>query len=66
MVELAASLLLLMPATAPIGAFIAMGVMSGAIMSHLLVLGIDVKGDGGLVLTWKLIVSPARTLAWEQ
>ena len=26
-----------------------MGVMAGAILSHLVVLGIDVKGDGGLL-----------------
>jgi len=48
-VELIASLLLLLPATAPIGAFVTMGVMAGAIGSHLVILGIDVKGDGGLL-----------------
>ena len=26
-----------------------MGVMAGAILSHLVILGIDVKGDGGLL-----------------
>ena len=26
-----------------------MGVMAGAIVSHLLILGIEVKGDGGLL-----------------
>jgi putative oxidoreductase len=48
-VELVASLLLLVPATASIGAILTMGVMSGAIASHLVVLGIEVKGDGGLL-----------------
>src|SRR6266542_5431244 len=48
-VELIASLLLLLPATAPIGAFVTMGVMAGAIGSHLVILGIDVKDDGGLL-----------------
>lgn len=48
-VELIASLLLLVPATIPFGAMLTMGVMAGAIMSHLLILGIDVKGDGGLL-----------------
>ena len=48
-IELIASLLLLVPATAPVGAIITMGVMGGAIVSHLTVLGIDVKGDGGLL-----------------
>jgi len=48
-VELIASLLLLVPSTAPIGAIVTMAVMSGAIASHLVILGIDVKGDGGLL-----------------
>ena len=48
-IELIASLLLLVPATAPVGAIVAMGVMVGAIVSHLTVLGIEVKGDGGLL-----------------
>ena len=47
--ELIASLLLIVPATASIGAILTMGVMAGAILSHLVVLGIDVKGDGGLL-----------------
>ena len=32
-----------------IGALLALGVISGAIVSHLTVLGIAVKGDGGLL-----------------
>jgi hypothetical protein len=48
-VELVASLLLLVPATASIGAILTVVVMSGAIASHLVVLGIEVKGDGGLL-----------------
>jgi putative oxidoreductase len=48
-VELIASLLLLVPATASLGAVLTMGVMGGAIASHLLVLGVEVKGDGGLL-----------------
>lgn len=48
-VELIASLLLLVPSTASIGAIVTMGVMVGAIVSHLVILGIDVNGDGGLL-----------------
>jgi hypothetical protein len=48
-VELVASVLLIMPATVSIGALVAMGVMAGAIASHVVVLGIEVKGDGGLL-----------------
>jgi putative oxidoreductase len=47
--ELIASSLLVVPATASIGAFLTMGVMAVAILSHLFILGIDVKGDGGLL-----------------
>lgn len=47
--ELIASLLLIVPATASIGAILTMGVMAGAVLSHLFVLGIEVKGDGGLL-----------------
>ena len=48
-IELIASLLLMVPATVSIGALVAAGVMAGAIVSHLAILGIEVKGDGGLL-----------------
>ena len=48
-VELVASLLLLVPRTAALGALVAIGVLGGAILSHLFILGIDVQGDGGLL-----------------
>jgi len=48
-IELIASLLLMVPATVSIGVLVSMGVMAGAIVSHLVVLGIEVKGDGGLL-----------------
>lgn len=47
--ELVAALLLLVPATAPFGALLTMGLMAGAIGSHLTILGIEVQGDGGLL-----------------
>ena len=53
-VELIAGLMLLVPATASLGAALAMGVMAGAIASHILVLGIEVKGDGGLLFALAL------------
>ena len=55
-VELIASILLLVPATASIGAATAAGVMAVAIVSHLTVLGIEVDGDGGLLFGLALIV----------
>lgn len=48
-IELAASILLLVPATAALGAILTIGVMAGAIGSHLVILGIAVKDDGGLL-----------------
>jgi hypothetical protein len=54
--ELAASVLLLIPSTAALGALLAMGLMAGALISHLTVLGIAVKGDGGLLFLLALIV----------
>jgi len=48
-VELIAAILLLIPSTAWLGAFLALGVSSGAIFSHLTQLGFVVKDDGGLL-----------------
>jgi putative oxidoreductase len=47
--ELFAAILLLVPGYAPFGALLSLGVISGAIVSHLTKLGIEVKGDGGLL-----------------
>jgi hypothetical protein len=54
--ELFASILLLTPWTATLGAVLSLGVMSGAIVSHLTVLGIEVQGDGGLLFALAIIV----------
>jgi hypothetical protein len=47
--ELVAAVLLLVPGTVWLGALLAMGLMAGAAMSHLVFLGIAVRGDGGLL-----------------
>ena len=54
--ELIAALLLLVPRTAWLGAVLSLGVISGAIMSHLTVLGIAVHGDGGTLFAMAVIV----------
>ena len=54
--ELVAAALLLYPRTAAIGAVLALGVMSGAIISHLTVLGLEVKNDGGLLFVLAIVV----------
>lgn len=45
--ELVASILILIPKTAAYGALLTLGVISGAIFSHLTLLGIEVENDGG-------------------
>jgi hypothetical protein len=61
-IELVAAALLLYPPTAAIGAVVAMGVMAGAIMSHLTILGIEVKGDGGLLFALAVAVFVASAI----
>ncbi len=55
-VELIAALLLFVPSLVPVGAGIALGVISGAIFFHLTKLGIVVQDDGGLLFGLALIV----------
>ena len=55
-IELAASILLLSPRFVWMGAVMAIVVMSGAILSHLTVLGIEVQGDHGLLFALALTV----------
>lgn len=54
--ELIAAVLLLLPATTALGALLALGVISGALVSHLTKLGIEVQGDGGLLFGLALVV----------
>ena len=63
-VELIAVVLLLIPGTAWLGALLALGTITGAIMSHLTMLGIVVKDDGGLlfILAVTVFVLSAVTL----
>lgn len=49
--ELLAAILILIPRTTWIGALVGSGIMTGAILSHLLILGIVVKNDGGLLFS---------------
>ena len=54
--ELIACVLLLTPRTVPLGALLALGVISGAIVCHLTKLGIVVKDDGGLLFALAIVV----------
>lgn len=57
-VELIASILLLVPSTVPYGAFLSLGVISGAIVSHLTKLGISLPAvdDHGELFTLAVVV----------
>lgn len=55
-VELIASVMLLIPSTRLWGAILGVGVMGGAILSHLFVLGVQVNNDGGKLFMLALIV----------
>ncbi|MBN8826874.1 MULTISPECIES: DoxX family protein [unclassified Spirosoma] len=56
-IELIASILILIPRTSWIGAGIGLGVMAGAILAHLTVLGIDILGDGGYLFFLGVVVA---------
>jgi putative oxidoreductase len=55
-VELIAAILLLTPRFTWLGSLLALGVMAGAILSHLTILGIEVQGDKGLLFALALTV----------
>jgi uncharacterized membrane protein YphA (DoxX/SURF4 family) len=57
--ELIASILILIPKTSLYGALIALGVMIGAIATHLFVLGIVVMDDGGQLFINAVLVTLA-------
>jgi len=55
-IELVTAILLLIPASVSLGAVFALGTVSGAILSHLTILGIVVKNDGGLLFALAVTV----------
>jgi hypothetical protein len=63
--ELLASVLLFVPGAAGLGAAIALGVIAGALASHLGPLGIEVMGDGGLLFGLAcLVLAGSATVLW--
>lgn len=60
--ELVAVALLLYPRTPALGAVLALGLMSGAVLSHLTRLGIEVQGDGGLLFALALTTLAAAVV----
>ncbi|WP_394750927.1 DoxX family protein [Spongiimicrobium salis] len=63
--ELIASILLLIPKTVWAGATLAVGILAGAILMHLTLLGIEVQGDeGGLFYTGILLFVLGLVILW--
>lgn len=60
--ELIASVLLLIPSTIVFGAILAAGIMAGAILSHVFILGISVEDDGGLLFAYAVITFTASLI----
>lgn len=54
--ELVAAILLLIPKTIWVGAILTLGVITSAIMSHFCFIGIDYKGDGGVLFGLAVVV----------
>ena len=54
--ELVASILILIPRTTAFGAVLALGLMGAALFFHLTKLGIAVRGDGGQLFIYALLV----------
>jgi len=63
-VELVASILILWPAFSWLGSLLVMGTAAAAILFHLIILGIDVQGDHGLLfaLAWAVLIASAINL----
>jgi hypothetical protein len=57
-----AAILLVIPATSWLGALLALGVMAGALVTHLFVIGIEVLGDHGQLFAYAVIISVASAV----
>ncbi|HLA52329.1 MAG TPA: DoxX family protein [Flavitalea sp.] len=60
--ELIASILVLIPPMSVYGALLSAGIMAGALLSHVFVLGIEVQNDGGQLFIYALIVLVASII----
>lgn len=62
--ELVASILILIPSLVWVGSLLAVGLMAGAVMMHVTILGIEVKGDGGQLFIYAIVVLLCGTYAF--
>ncbi|WP_109830450.1 DoxX family protein [Reichenbachiella versicolor] len=66
-VELLASILIILPKRSLIGALLASGVMLGALISHVFFIGISVDGDGGILMFLATIVLLSSVkIIWDE
>ena len=54
--ELITSILLLIPKTTYLGSALGIGIMAGAIFSHLTIIGVESQGDGGQLFLYAVTV----------
>ncbi|MBB6460020.1 DoxX family protein [Flammeovirga kamogawensis] len=65
--ELIASILILIPRTTWLGAGLTLGIIGGAIVMHLTVIGIEVNGDGGSLFFLAIITEILSGIVlWDQ
>lgn len=55
-VELIAAILILIPRTIWLGALLTLGTISGALVTHLTKIGIEVQGDGGTLFFMAVLI----------
>ncbi|MCZ8157319.1 MAG: DoxX family protein, partial [Leptospira sp.] len=67
-IELLVCVLFVFPGTVWLGAFMGLGTMFGAMISHIFILGIEVEKDGGLLfsLATFCFIGSAILLVWER
>lgn len=61
-IELIIAFFILLPKTSLIGMLASLGIILGAVFSHVLVLGVNVSNDGGGLFTLAIIVLIASTI----
>jgi uncharacterized membrane protein YphA (DoxX/SURF4 family) len=60
--ELIAAILILIPRTIWLGALLTLGIISGAIVTHLTKIGIEVNGDGGTLFFMAVLIFVLSTI----
>jgi uncharacterized membrane protein YphA (DoxX/SURF4 family) len=62
LVELISGILILIPRTVWLGALLTMGIIGGAIFMHITDLGIEVRGDGGVLFVTAVVTFVLATI----